>query len=305
MARYATLDVGSNSVLIYIAEKDESGDFKTLEDRALITKLGEDLKETGILKPEAMDRTIEALKEFKELMDSYNVDEYVAIGTMALREAKNSKDFLERVEKEAGIKIEVISGEEEARLSHFAVVMGLGIKNEDVVIFDIGGGSTEFIISKGPEIQDKFSLNLGALVLTNKFLKSNPVKREEHEALLSYLRGELEKVSFPDKLDKAIGMGGNVTSITAVKFGMKKYDPDKVQGAVLTKEEVSNQIEMYLSKTVEERKSIIGLQPKRAETILAGATILYAILERIKKDSFVASDRGIRHGLMFARFNNN
>jgi len=305
MARYATLDVGSNSVLIYIAEKDESGDFKTLEDRALITKLGEDLKETGILKPEAMDRTIEALKEFKELMDSYNVDEYVAIGTMALREAKNSKDFLERVEKEVRIKIEVISGEEEARLSHFAVVMGLGIKNEDVVIFDIGGGSTEFIISKGPEIQDKFSLNLGALVLTNKFLKSNPVKREEHEALLSYLRGELEKVSFPDKLDKAIGMGGNVTSITAVKFGMKKYDPDKVQGAVLTKEEVSNQIEIYLSKTVEERKSIIGLQPKRAETILAGATILYAILERIKKDSFVASDRGIRHGLMFVRFNNN
>lgn len=305
MARYATLDVGSNSVLIYIAEKDESGDFKTLEDRALITKLGEDLKETGILKPEAMDRTIEALKEFKELMDSYNVDEYVAIGTMALREAKNSKDFLERVEKEVRIKIEVISGEEEARLSHFAVVMGLGIKNEDVVIFDIGGGSTEFIISKGPEIQDKFSLNLGALVLTNKFLKSNPVKREEHEALLSYLRGELKKVSFPDKLDKAIGMGGNVTSITAVKFGMKKYDPDKVQGAVLTKEEVSNQIEMYLSKTIEERKSIIGLQPKRAETILAGATILYAILERIKKDSFVASDRGIRHGLMFTRFNNN
>ena len=93
-----------------------------------------------------------------------------------------------------------------------------------------------------------------------------------------------------------------MTSITAVKFQMEKYDPNKVQGAVVTKEEVRNQIELYLSKTVEERKSIVGLQPKRAETILAGATILYSILERLGKDSFTVSDRGIRHGLMYARF---
>ncbi len=302
MAKYATIDVGSNSVLIYIAEKDASGNFKTLVDKAAITKLGEDLKDTGILKPEAMDRTIEALKEFKSLMDDYKVDDYAAIGTMALREAKNSKEFLERVEKEVGIKIEVIPGEEEAKLSHLAVVLGLGIKNEDVIIFDIGGGSTEFIYSKGPEIEDKFSLNIGALILTNKFLKSDPVKREEYDALASYLKEEFAKIDFPEKVDKLIGMGGNVTSITAVKFQMEKYDPNKVQGAVVTKEEVRNQIELYLSKTVEERKKITGLQPKRAETILAGATILYSILERLGKESFVVSDRGIRHGLMFARF---
>ena len=302
MAKYATLDVGSNSVLIYIAEKDEFGNFKTLEDKALITKLGEDLKETGVLKPEAMDRTINALKEFKALMDKYSIDEYAAIGTMALREAKNSKDFLERVENEAGIKIEVIPGEEEAKLSHLAIVLGLGIKDEDVVIFDIGGGSTEFIYSKGPRIQNKFSLNIGALVLTNKFLKSNPVKKEEHDALFSYLREEFTKVDFPSKIDKAIGMGGNVTSITAVKFRMEKYDPSKVQGATVTKDEVKDQLNLYMLKTVEERKSITGLQPKRAETILAGATILYAILDRLGKDAFTVSDRGIRHGLMFARF---
>ncbi len=302
MARYATLDVGSNSVLIYIAEKDEDGVFKTLEDRAIITKLGEGLRETGILKPEAMERTIEALKEFKALMDKYGVDDYAAIGTMALREAKNSGEFLDRVKREVGIEIEVIPGEEEARLSHLAVVLGLGIKDEDVVIFDIGGGSTEFIYSKGPKIEDKFSLNIGALILTNRFLKSDPVKREEHEALLSYLKEEFDKVKFPEKIDRAIGMGGNVTSITAVKFKMEKYDPNRVQGAVITKDEVWDQIEMYLSKTIEERKSITGLQPKRAETILAGATILYAILERLGKNSFTVSDRGIRHGLMYARF---
>ncbi len=302
MARYATLDVGSNSVLIYIAEKDEDGVFKTLEDRAIITKLGEGLREAGILKPEAMERTIEALKEFKALMDKYGVDDYAAIGTMALREAKNSGEFLDRVKREVGIEIEVIPGEEEARLSHLAVVLGLGIKDEDVVIFDIGGGSTEFIYSKGPKIEDKFSLNIGALILTNRFLKSDPVKREEHEALLSYLKEEFDKVKFPEKIDRAIGMGGNVTSITAVKFKMEKYDPNRVQGAVITKDEVWDQIEMYLSKTIEERKSITGLQPKRAETILAGATILYAILERLGKNSFTVSDRGIRHGLMYARF---
>lgn len=302
MERFATIDVGSNSVLINIAERDDKGELRTLDDRSSITRLGEGLKETGLFKKEAMDRTIAALKDFIELARSYNVKETAAIGTMALRESRNAQEFIERVEKELDLKIEVISGEEEARLSHLAVVTGLGLKDENVVIFDIGGGSTEFIFSRGFEILKKFSVNLGALILTNEFLKSDPPKREELDELLTYLNENIRRIEFPEKTDKAVGMGGNVTSMTAVKFKLAKYDPDIVQGAVLELSEVERQMDLYLAKTVEERKSIVGLHPKRADTILAGAVMLRSIMKKLGKDSILVSDRGIRHGLMFDRF---
>jgi len=302
MERYAVIDVGSNSVLINIAEKDEKGVLKTVLDSSVITKLGEGLKETGVIKQEGMERTIPALRDFMGKVKEHKVKAVAAIGTMVLREAKNSKEFIERVEKELDLKIQVISGEEEARMSHLAVVAGLGVKDEDIVIFDIGGGSTEFIFSKGYEISKRFSINVGALILTDRFLKSDPVKKEELDRLLAYLDETFGKIEFPEKVDRVVGTGGNVTSITAVKFQLAQYDPDIVQGATLERSEAERQLDLYLSKRVEERRSIVGLQPERRDTILGGAAILCFLMKRLGAGSVLVSDRGIRHGLMFDRF---
>ena len=302
MERYAVIDVGSHSVLINITEKDEKGALKTLLDSSIITELGEGLKETGVIKQEAMERTIPALRDFMDKVKEHNVKEVVAIGTMALREAKNSKEFIEKIEKDLDLKIQVISGEEEARMSHLAVVAGLGIKDEDIVIFDIGGGSTEFIFSKGYETSKRFSINVGALILTDGFLKSDPVKKQELEGLVACLDETFAKIEFPEKVDKVVGMGGNVTSMTAVEFQLAQYDPDVVQGATLEHSAVERQMELYLRKTVEEKRSIVGLQPKRADTILAGAAILYSLMKKLGVGSILVSDRGIRHGIMFDRF---
>jgi exopolyphosphatase/guanosine-5'-triphosphate,3'-diphosphate pyrophosphatase len=302
MERYAVIDVGSNSVLINIAEKDEKGALKTVLDSSVITKLGDDLKETGVIKQEGMERTIPALRDFMGKVKEHKVKAVAAIGTMVLREAKNSKEFIERVEKELDLKIQVISGEEEARMSYLAVVAGLGVKDEDIVIFDIGGGSTEFIFSNGYEISKRFSINVGALILTDRFLKSDPVKKEELDRLLAYLDETFGKIEFPEKVDRVVGMGGNVTSMTAVEFQLAQYDPDVVQGATLKHSAVERQMELYSQETIEEKRSIVGLQPKRADTILAGAAILYSLMKGLRVNSILVSDRGIRHGFMFDRF---
>lgn len=302
MARYATIDVGSNSVLIHIAEREPSGTFKVLDDKAEITRLGEELQATGVLKKEAMERTRDAICRFVELAKKYEVDEIVAVGTMALRTAKNSDEFIKMVEENCGIKIEVIKGEEEARLSYLAVKSGLTIPAEKLLIIDVGGGSTEFIFGRGDEIEKKFSLNVGAIRFTEKYLKSDPPKEEELDAALNAIRQEIQNLDIAFEPEVLVGMGGTITNLSAVKHKLVEYDPDTVHGSILTKEDIKEMMEMFRRTPVEERKKIPGLQPKRADVILAGTAIVYTIMEKLEMNELIVSDRGIRHGLMYDRF---
>ncbi len=303
METYATIDVGSNQVLIHIARVEDKKVVETLVDKGEITKLGEGVNQTGVLKKEAMERTLNALKEFKNLLEEYGVKEYVAVGTSALREAKNASDFLKMVKDELGIEINVIPGEEEARLSYVAVVGGLDLGDKETTVIDIGGGSTEFIFGKGPEIKDRFSLKIGALKMTEQFLKSDPVKDEEFNSLMDFLKSEFDKsVKSPFSSPYLVGMGGTMTNLGAMKHKLEKYDPDVVHGTVIRMNELDEMIEDVKSKTIEERKSIKGLQPKRVEVILAGMAILKSIMLKLNCDSVTVSDRGLRHGLFFDRF---
>jgi exopolyphosphatase / guanosine-5'-triphosphate,3'-diphosphate pyrophosphatase len=304
MNRYATIDVGSNSVLIHIVEKDILGNFKVLDDQAELSRLGEGLQATGELKAEAIERTIIALKNFMNLVNTYKVDEVAAVGTMALRIAKNSDYFLKRVETECGLKITVIPGEEEARLSYLAVKSGLGLKEGNVAIFDVGGGSTEFIFGKGDSLEKRFSANIGCIRFTEQYLKSNPVNESELNSAIQQIESEFTELKSEEKLNALVGMGGTITNVSGVMHKLAKYDPAIVQGSSITKDEIIRQIELYSSKTIEERKSIVGLQPKRADVILAGVCIVKVIMEKLGMDKFVVSDRGIRHGLMYDKFGN-
>ena len=303
MENYATIDVGSNQVLIHIAAIENKKVKKVLFDRGEITKLGEGVNQTGILKDEAMNRTLSALKGFKELMDKFEVKSYAAVGTSALREAKNSDIFVKRVKDEIGIEIEVIPGEEEARLSYIAVVGGLNLGDRETAVIDIGGGSTEFIFGKGTEILNKLSLKIGALKMTERFLKSDPVKDEEFNQLMDYLNNRFrEEVNSPFNNPFLVGMGGTMSNLGAMKHKLETYNPEIVHGSSITIEELKEMIDDLKTKTIEERKKIKGLQPKRAEVILAGMGILLSIMNRLGSNKITVSDMGLRHGLMFERF---
>lgn len=301
MKKCAILDIGSNSIKFFLFSV-EDGKAKTILEKNNISRLGEGLLKTEILSDEAMDRNIIALKEFMEQAEKENVEEISAVGTMCLRTAQNSDVFLKRAKDEFGLTIKVISGKEEARLSYLAVLSTIGNTDKNIVVFDTGGGSTEFIVGKGTELKDSVSLGLGAIFPTNEYLLSDPVTDEELQNMLNHLMKFFSE-KIPNKnADFLVGIGGTVTSMAAVMHKMVKYDPKIIQGSQMTLAEVKKQIEMYQSKTIEERKQIPGLQPKRADVILGGAGIIKTIMEIFQIESFTISDRGLRHGLMFDKY---
>ncbi len=299
---YATIDVGSNSVLLHIAAKNEQGYWEPVMDKVEVTRLGEELQATGFLKHGAMSRTARALKSFMALINKQGVAQVAAVGTMCLRVAKNAGDFLQQIKDECGLTIEVISGEEEARLSYLAVKSGIGLSEGRLVIFNVGGGSTEFIFAKGEYIERKFSINIGATGLTEKYLISNPVTEEELATMLNAIRTTFAKFETDGNVDTLIGIGGTMTTMGAVLHKLSVYDPDVIQGCVMRLAEVERQLELYRSKTIKERKAIVGLQPGRADVILAGVGIVWMVLKKFGADVVTISDRGVRHGLLVDRF---
>lgn len=302
MTKYAAIDVGSNSILLYIAEKDEQGRWTTLVDTGEITRLGEGLQVTDSLRPEAMERTIHAITDFMGLIRKHNVEHVAAVGTMCLREAKNSAEFLHKVKDECNLAIEVISGEEEARLSCLAVKSGLKKLEGRFVIFDVGGGSTEFTFGNGGNVEHKLSINIGAIALTEKYLISNPVTKGELDTLLEAVEKAFTDFKAEREVHALIGMGGTMTNIGAVMHKLAVYNSDVIHGSVAPFSEIERQMELYRSKTLDERKAIVGLQPKRADVILAGVGIAYIIMKKFGVESVTISDRSIRHGLLFDRF---
>lgn len=294
----AIIDIGTNSIKYHLAEKD--GDtIKVLKDANNIARLGEGLRETGMIADDALERNAAAVAEFAAEARKSGAGEIVAVGTMALRTAKNAAAFAGRVKELAKIDLKIIPGDEEARLSYIAVMSGIDVGDRSLVTFDTGGGSTEFVYGKGEAMLKKFSVNLGAVRITEQFFKDDPVAPGSVETAEALIKKELAAGGVDGKTDFLVGMGGTITSIASVKHKMVEYDPDVVQGSILTTGDIAAQIEDYAKKTLDGRRKIVGLQPKRADVILAGACIVRVIMELLGVESLTVSDRGLRHGLMY------
>ncbi|MCI9147661.1 MAG: Ppx/GppA family phosphatase [Hungatella sp.] len=302
MKRVGIIDIGSNSIKFFVGEKSEDGTIKTIIDKNDIARLGEGLRETGRISDEALERNAQSVAAFAAEAGEQGVEEIVCVGTMALRSASNSGDFSARVRELCGVKVQIIPGEEEARLSYLAILSGMPVPEGELVIFDTGGGSTEFIFGRGKELIKRFSVNLGSIRITEKFFQEDPAGEGSVEAAVKEIDEEFEAAGVVGHPVKLVGMGGTVTSMGAVKHKMVTYDPDIIQGSTLTRADIGEQIKAYKERTVEQRRELPGLQPKRAEVILAGACILKNITERLGMDELTISDRGLRHGLAFDLF---
>jgi exopolyphosphatase/guanosine-5'-triphosphate,3'-diphosphate pyrophosphatase len=226
----------------------------------------------------------------------------VALGTAGMRIANNSDDVLETIRDRTGITIEILPGGEEARIAYVAVKAALGLGDGPIVVFDTGGGSSQFTLGEGPRVDERFSVDVGAVRYTEQFRLDEAVSEEALAAAFAAISSDLESLDGYASPDALVGMGGAITNITAVSHSMVTYDPDVVQGSVLTRSEVDRQIEIYASMGVEERRSVAGLQPKRADVILAGACIVKTVMEKLSSESLVVSDHGLRHGLLLERF---
>jgi exopolyphosphatase/guanosine-5'-triphosphate,3'-diphosphate pyrophosphatase len=299
MGTHAVIDIGTNSLKMHVATVCD-GSTDVLGDFTEVTRLGEGLNEAGALSAEAIARNVEAVASFQEKALELGAETIVAVGTMALRSAGNAQVFTDAVRERTGLEVEVVPGEEEARLSYLAVLSGLGAGEGRVVVFDTGGGSTEFIFGEGEEILDRFSLDVGSRQPTEKFCKSDPVTDAELAAMVADLETRFARLK--PGVDSLVGMGGTVTSMGAVCHEMRVYDPDVIQGSVLTLTEVERQVEMYRSRMIEERRGTVGLMPKRADVILAGAAIVMTVMRKLGAIELTISDRGLRHGLFYDRY---
>ena len=302
MPNYAVIDVGTNSVKFNISERKGDGTWRAIVDRAEITRLGEGLEKTGEISSDAMQRTVDAIAAMVDEARQHQAAAIAAVGTMGMRTAHNSQQFIDAVEKRCGVRIEVISGDEEGRLAYIAVKSGLGLDKGSLAIFDTGGGSTQFTFGHGSEVQERFSVNVGAVRYTERFGLSGVVPPEQLRAALDAVAADLSRIDNRPSPDVLVGMGGAITNITAVKHKLAKYDPNVVQGSVLDRAEIERQIELFRSHALEERRTIVGLQPKRADVILAGACIVKTVMDKLRKESLSVSDRGLRHGLLIDRF---
>ncbi len=300
--RYAVVDIGTNSVKFHIGEQHPDRSWTRYADRAVVTRLGEGLGESREIQPEPLERTTRAVVDMVEEARKAGALAIAAVGTAAMRSAGNTRLVIDSIRERAGVEVTVLSGEEESRLAFLAVKAGTGRADGTLVVFDTGGGSSQFTLGQGDEVIERFSLDVGAVRYTERFGLDNAVDGtrldEARRALASDL-GRLDGWPHPDLL---VGMGGAITNITAVSQSMAVYDPDAVQGASLSGEEIDRQTALYASMDAEERSSIVGLQPNRAPVILAGTLIVRAVMERLGRQDLGVSDRGLRHGLIREMF---
>jgi len=301
-ARFAVIDVGTNSVKFHIGERTAPGRWRTVVDRAEVTRLGEGLDRSGELQTAPMERTISAIAQMVDDAHRRGALDIAAVGTAGLRIATNSAALVDAVQARCGIRIEVISGEEEGRLAYLATTRSLGLTDRSLVVFDSGGGSSQFTFGHGEDIDERFSVNVGAARFTERFGLDGPVTEQVLNDALAAIAGDLARLDGRPAPDALVGMGGAITNLAAVSHGLATYDPEAVHGTVLDRAEIDRQIARYRIATVAERRRIAGLQPNRAEVILAGALIVRTVMTKLGADAVTVSDRGLRHGLLVERF---
>jgi exopolyphosphatase/guanosine-5'-triphosphate,3'-diphosphate pyrophosphatase len=302
-SRYAVIDVGTNSIKFHVAEQTPDGHWRTVADRAEVTRLGEGLDQTGQICDAARERAVAAITGMVAEAQQYGALAIVAVGTAGLRIASNRDEVVAAIEARTGVHIEVVSGEEEARLAYLAARSSLDLSAEGLlVVFDTGGGSSQFTFGRGHDVAERFSVDVGAVRYTERFGLNGAVSSRVLQDALAAISADLSRLDGRPVPDALVAMGGATTNITAVKHGLVRYDPDVVQGTVLDRAEIDRQIELYRSMDAAARRSIVGLQPNRAEVILAGACIIRTVMEKLGKTSLTVSDRGLRHGVLAERF---
>ena len=297
--RIGAIDIGTNSMRLLIADLIDN-EIVNQSKYINTTRMGQDVDSNGIISKEAIDRNIKALKEFYNKAKEERCQEIYCIGTSALRDAKNGNDFVNRAKIDIGIDIEIISGKKESLLGFRGVLKGIKEK-ENILVIDIGGGSTEFILGSYDKILFARSENIGALRMTEKFIQNDPVKKEELleiEVFTKKIIKDIKDYLKDKKIDKVVGIGGTMTSISAMNQELEVYSMDKVHNSKVELKDIDNILQKLIYMTLNDKKTLKGLQAKRADIITAGVKILEIIVNELEIDQITISEYDNLEGLV-------
>jgi exopolyphosphatase/guanosine-5'-triphosphate,3'-diphosphate pyrophosphatase len=296
----AALDLGTNSTRLLIADRRADGTLDTHDRRNMITRLGQGVGSTGRLAPEAVERTLAALRGYRVEMDRHGVDTIRVAATSAARDAANRDAFFDAVEEVVGARPELLSGEEEGRLSFLGATGELDAAQGPFLVVDIGGGSTEFITGTDA-VEGVMSIDVGCVRLTEKYMEHDPPLPEELTACISltdaYLEDVLREVPGSGEARTLVGLAGTVTTVAAVEIGLATYDRNRIHHFVLTHDAAEDVFRTLATEPRADRIHNPGLEEARADVIVAGCCILVAVFRRFGFDEMVVSESDILDGL--------
>ena len=304
-AAIAALDLGTNSTRLLVGTPTGTGDFTTVVRRNTITRLGQGVAATGSLAPEAIDRVVACLRDYRRDLDEHRVERFRVAATSAARDASNREAFFDQVEEVLGQRPELLSGAEEGRLSFVGATRGLAPDQGPFLVVDIGGGSTEFVVGPDPsEVGGVLSVDVGCVRLTEKFLLHDPPQPEELSAAISLVDVYLEDVrrELPGAGDARtlVGVAGTITTVAAVEMGLPEYDPARIHHFHLTRDAAEDVFRTLATESRADRIHNPGLEEARADVIVGGCCVLVAILRRFGFDELVVSESDILDGLVLS-----
>jgi exopolyphosphatase/guanosine-5'-triphosphate,3'-diphosphate pyrophosphatase len=312
--RHAAIDIGTNTVLLVVAEERE-GRLEPLVERAEITRLGRGVDAKGILSAEAIRETADVLGRFAAEARALGATRITCVATSAARDARNGAEFFDAARAIAGLTPEVISGEEEARLVYASAWRDFGLTlggpapfppGAPLAVLDVGGGSTEFTYGDGPLPRGRTSLQLGAVRLTERHVRTDPMPLSQQLVLREAAREALLPLTRLEGLGdvasaRLVGVAGTVTTLCSVLQELPVYDATKVHGATMLLDEIDALLARLAGLTVAERQRLPGMEPKRADVIVAGGIVVAEAMRLTGFDRLTVSDRGVRWGLLYDR----
>lgn len=296
--RVAVIDCGTNSVRLLVADAGENGGLAEVTRELELTRLGQGVDATGQFAPEALQRTLDAVAKYAQIIADNEVDVVRFVATSAARDATNRDEFFEGVRARLGIPAEIISGDEEARLSFAGALSALPSSPSPVLVIDIGGGSTELVVGRDGEIQFAKSLNMGSVRLRERLLHSDPPTADEIDSARAFVDGMLDASGCPfDQVQSFIGVAGTVTTLSGAYQRLDVYDRAKVHGSSLSGNDLAMLSQQLCSWSVEEAlRYCPSIQPKRAEVICGGSIVAERIAARVGVD-MVISEADILDGI--------
>jgi exopolyphosphatase/guanosine-5'-triphosphate,3'-diphosphate pyrophosphatase len=298
MPTLAAVDIGSNSVRLKIARL-QAGRLRALHEDREVTRLGEGAFRSGFLTPESMAETVKVLRRFHRATQQIVTDAVRVVATSALRDARNSQAFLEWVRSATGWRVEIISGVEEARLIHLGLVTSPRIDKSPALMIDLGGGSCELTVTHGGHIRDAVSVPLGAVRLTDEFLRHDPVRKGEIKRLRGFVAREIDRIAAriaAARVKNVIATSGTAAALAAVATHLRRGG--NRQRTIVSRAEMTRIAKRLARLPVAERRKIEGIGPRRAEIIVAGAMVYHELMERCHLKAFRYSPLGLRDGIL-------
>lgn len=303
--RIATIDLGTNTILMLIADISADGSLRVIRDEHVIARLGRGVDSLRRITPETFTRVLGFMDRYKNIAESSQVEKIIVGGTSALRDAANSEDFIDFIRQRLGIEIEILSGHKEAEFTYQGAVSEFLVEENQqaFAVLDIGGGSTELTTGVGSTLVSKESLDLGCVRLTERHLKTSPpggTNLDEAVSEVTSWTGKLHQLAPGTKL---VGVAGTVTTLAAMELNLKSYDPKLVSGHYISSESLDRFTDSVGSLTVPQMLSKYPqIQEGRADIIFAGMLILRECLMQLGSRGIVASDRGVRYGMALHEF---